>query len=437
MKNSNRQASDSSGRREFIKKSGIVLAGSSLINPATAFASSGHYQDSKLKVGLIGCGGRGTGAAAQALQAGDDVILTAMGDVFEDRLEGSLSELVKIGGERVKVDSATKFIGFDAYEKVIATGVDVVILTTPPAFRPAHLEAAVEADKHIFCEKPMAVDAPGVRKIIAAAKKAKEKNLSVVAGFTYRFGLGNRATFERINNGAIGKIKSVSTFRYGGELWYKERQPDWTDMTYQLRNWYYYNWLSGDFIVEQAVHSLDLMSWAMNDVMPTTAMGSGGRQVRTEEKYGNIYDHFSIEFSYPDGAKGYHFTRQQADTDTRNSVDIFGEKGSAEIHPGRKYEIVGAEKWQYEGEENNMYQTQHDELFASIRNGNPINDGEQMANSTFLAIWARMAGYSGKKITWDEAYNSNHSLGPQIDQYDWSLNWPMPPIAIPGKTEVI
>lgn len=171
--------------------------------------------------------------------------------------------------------------------------------------------------------------------------------------------------------------------------------------------------------------------------MPTTAMGSGGRQVRTDEKYGNIFDHFAVEFAYADGAKGYHFTRQQSDTDTRNSVDIIGEKGMAEIHPGRKYEINGPEKWQYDGEENNMYQTQHDELFASIRNGKPLNDGEHMANSTMLAIWARMAGYSGKKITWDQAFNSEKSLGPELDDYSWDLNWPNPPIAVPGKTKVL
>lgn len=436
MKNS-KYNSSASGRRDFIKKSGIVLAGSSLLYPGSAFGASATGKDNQLKVGLIGCGGRGTGAAAQALQAGNDVVLTAMGDVFENRLEGSLKELVKIGGDRVKVDSSHKFLGFDAYKKVIDSGVDVVILTTPPAFRPAHLEAAVAANKHIFCEKPMAVDAPGVRRIVAAAKKAKEKNLSVVAGFTFRFDFGNRATFERIHQGAIGTISTVSTFRYGGELWYKERQPGWTDMTYKMRNWYYYNWLSGDFIVEQAVHSLDLMSWAMKDVLPVTAMGSGGRQVRTDDKYGNIFDHFAVEFAYPDGAKGYHFARQQADTDTRNSVDIFGNEGSAEIHPGRIYKINGAEKWEYEGEENDMYQTQHDELFESIRNNKPLNYGQQMANSTMLAIWARMVGYSGKKITWEEAYNSDHNLGPKDEEYDWNLEWPTPPVAIPGKTKVL
>jgi predicted dehydrogenase len=346
MNNSTKNNPTKHGRRSFIKKSGIALIGGSLAYPSNILAAgkiSGTAE--QIKVGLIGCGGRGTGAAAQALKADPEVRLTAMGDIFEDRLEDAYAQLMKIKPDQVNVERPNRFIGFDAYQKVIDSGVDVVILTTPPAFRPDHLDAAVEADKHIFCEKPMAVDAPGVRKVMAAAKKAKEKELSVVAGFTYRFGYGNREFFNRIVNGAIGEVNAVTTFRFGGELWYKDRQPDWTQMTYQLRNWYYYNWLSGDFIVEQAVHSLDLMSWAMGDVMPVKAIGTGGRQVRTDKKYGNIYDHFAVEFDYANGAKGYHFTRQQSGTAMRNTVDIMGDKGRAMLQPGNKYEISGAENW--------------------------------------------------------------------------------------------
>ena len=426
-----------SNRRTFIKKSGIALVGSSLAYSTGAFGAISASKDTVLKVGLIGCGGRGTGAAAQALRADPNVILTAMGDVFEDRLESSYSELIKIVGDKVKVEKENKFIGFDAYQKVIASDVDVVLLTTPPAFRPDHLEAAVNAGKHIFCEKPMAVDAPGVRKVLAAAKKAKEKELALVAGLCFRYDYPNMAVMDRILKGEIGEIKAISTFRNGGEAWYKERQPDWTHMTYQMRNWYYQNWLSGDFIVEQAVHSLDLMSWAMGDVMPISATGSGGRQVRTDEKYGNIFDHFAVEFEYPNGAKGYHFTRQQAQTSHRNSVDVFGSEGSAKINIGRQYEISGKTNWSYRGEKNDMFQTEHDELFASIRNGTPINEGIRMANSTMLAIWGRMVGYTGQTITWDEAFNSEETIGPKIEEYDWNLDWPMPPIAIPGKTKLI
>jgi myo-inositol 2-dehydrogenase/D-chiro-inositol 1-dehydrogenase len=424
----------SSSRREFVKKSGVLLLGSSLTYPIGLFTKK---NESIIKVGLIGCGGRGTGAAHQALQADPNVILTAMGDVFEDRLEKAHSALLKINPDKVKVDKSNKFIGFDAYLKVLESDVDVVLLTTPPGFRPDHFVAAVHAGKHIFCEKPVAVDAPGVRKVLAAAKKAKEKNLSLVSGFCFRYDFPKRAFFDRILKGEVGDIKAITTFRNGGEAWYKERQPDWTEMTYQMRNWYYYNWLSGDFIVEQAVHSLDMMSWAMGDIVPIVATGSGGRQVRTDQKFGNIFDHFAIEFEYPNGAKGYHFTRQQAGTSTQNTVEIFGNEGTASIKVGRKYEINGKENWRYQGEKNNMYQTQHDELFASIRNGNPINNGERFANSTMLAIWARMIGYTGQKITWEEAFNSTESLGPKIDEYNWDLIWKMPPTAVPGKTKLI
>jgi myo-inositol 2-dehydrogenase/D-chiro-inositol 1-dehydrogenase len=435
--NKRKDTADTPSRRVFIKKSGIALIGSSLTYPGGAFGVTGLPKDTILKVGLIGCGGRGTGAAFQALEADPNVILTAMGDVFEDRLEGAYKALVKVKKDKVKVDKKNKFIGFDAYLKVIESDVDVVLLTTPPAFRPAQLTAAINANKHVFCEKPVAVDAPGVHKVLAATKIAKEKKLSLVSGFCFRYEFSNRATISRILRGDIGETKAITTFRHGGELWYKPRKQGWTDMTYQMRNWYYYNWLSGDFIVEQAVHSLDLMSWAMGDVMPIKATGTGGRQSRTDKKYGNVFDHFAVEFEYPNGAKGYHFTRQQTGASTKNSVEVFGDQGNAVINIGRKYEVNGKEKWKYEGEKNNMYQTEHDELFASIRSGKPINNGEWMAKSTMLAIWARMVGYTGQSITWEQAFNSSESLGPKIDEYDWDLIWEMPPIAVPGKTEFI
>ena len=415
----------------------MALVVSSLAYPKAVFGLNGLAKDSTLKIGLIGCGGRGTGAAAQAIQADPNVVLTVMGDVFEDRLEQANAALTQLHPDKVKVDKANRFVGFDAYLKVIASDVDVVLLTTPPAFRPDHLTATINAGKHVFCEKPVAVDAPGVLKVLAAGKIAKEKNLSLVSGFCFRYDYANRAIFGRVLDGEIGDVRAITTFRHGGEAWYKDRMPDWTEMTYQMRNWYYYNWLSGDFIVEQAVHSLDMMSWAMGDVMPIKATGHGGRQVRVDEKYGNIYDHFAIEYEYANGAKGYHFTRQQADTSSQNSVEVFGSEGSARIHIGRKYEISGKNRWNFEGERNDMFQTEHDELFASIRNGKPINNGEFMANSTMLAIWGRMVGYTGQAITWEQAINSTNVLGPKIEEYDWDLVWKMPPIAVPGKTKLI
>ena len=437
MKGNNIKNQGNSGRREFMKKSSMALVGGSLVYPSRLLAANNPSIDNVIKVGLIGCGGRGTGAASQALMADPNVVLTAMGDVFEDRLEGSLIELNKIKPEQIKLDDSHKFIGFNAYQQVIDSGIDVVLLTTPPAFRPDHLTAAIAAGKHVFCEKPVAVDAPGVRKVLEAAKTAKEKNLCIVSGFCFRYDSAKRALFEKILNGAVGDVKSISTFRYGWEAWYKERQPDWTDMTYKMRNWYYYNWLSGDFNVEQAVHSIDMMQWAMGDVMPVKAIGSGGRQVRTDEKYGNIYDHFSVEYEYANGAKGYHFTRQQSGTARRNSVDVFGSEGSAIVNVGRQYELKGKENWNFRGEKNNMYQTQHDELMAAIRGGRSINDGEFMANSTLLAIWGRMAGYTGQEITYEQALHSTETLGPSIEQYAWDFEWPTPPVAVPGKTEFV
>lgn len=424
-------------RRSFLKKSGLVLVGSTLAYQSGFASPLFSSVKSKLKVGLIGCGGRGTGAAAQALQADPDVIITALADVFEDRLEGAYAALVEIGGNRVKVDKKNKFIGFDAYQKLIDSGVDVVLLTTPPAFRPDHLTAAINANKHVFCEKPVAVDVPGIRKVLDAAKKAREKNLSLVSGFCFRYDLPSRATFGRILNGDLGDIRTVSTFRNGAGNWSNPRQPGWTDLTYKMRNWHYHSWLSGDFIAEQAVHSLDLMSWAMGGKMPVSATGTGGRQVRVDEIFGNIYDHFAIEFEYANGAKGYHFCRQQEGTSHRNSVDVLGSDGNAIINVGSKYEITGKNKWLYDGEKNNMYQTQHNEMFAGIRSGNPINQGEEMANSTMLAIWGRMVAYSGQTLTLDQAMKSNVTLGPKIEDYHWDLKWEDRPVALPGITKVI
>ena len=422
-------------RRSFLKNSGITLIGSTLAYHTGIAAPLGNRKNPTLRVGLIGCGGRGTGAALEALRADPDTVLTAMGDVFEDRLNESYQELMKEAKDKVKVNNQNKFVGFDAFLKVIQSGVDVVLLTTPPAFRPDHLVAAIDAGKHVFCEKPVAVDAPGVRKVLAAAKKAREKRLSLVSGFCLRYDLANRAVFGKVLNGDIGDIKAVSTFRNGGELWYKPRQQNWSNMTNQMRNWYYYNWLSGDFIVEMTVHSLDMMSWAMGDKMPVRATGTGGRQVRIDDKYGNIYDHFAVEFEYEKGVKGFHFARQQEKTSSRNSVEILGTDGSALINVGRNQEITGKDPWKYSGPKNDMYQTEHDELFASIRNDKPMNDGEWMANSTMIAILGRMVAYTGQTLTWEQALNSKEALGPGTGDYTWDLNWNGPPVAKPGITQ--
>ncbi len=421
-------------RRTFIKTTGAATIYSAaalnmgFVNPLFSGAKE------TLKVGLVGCGGRGTGAASQAISADPDTVLYAMADIFEDRLNSSLEILKKTHGKKVQVDKERQFIGFDAFQKLIDSGVDVVVLACPPGFRPDHLTAAIDAGKHVFYEKPVAVDAPGVRKVLAAAKKAKEKNLSMVSGFCFRYDLPKQALYGKVLAGEIGEIKAISTTRNGGELWYKERQPDWNDMQYHMRNWYYYNWLSGDFLVEMFVHSLDMMTWAMGEKMPLTATGTGGRQWRTDKKYGNIYDHFALEYEYDNGVKGYAFTRQQNGGSSKNAVEIMGTDGNA-LFEGGRHEITGKNPWRYRGEENDMYQSEHDALFNSIREGKGINDGELSANSTLFGVMSRMAAYSGQTITWEEAMNSTKVLGP--DTYNWDLEYKGPEIAIPGVTKVL
>ena len=434
----NEKASSTSttNRRVFLKSTGAaVLGGAATLNLGLSSETFGSSSNT-LRVGLVGCGGRGTGAASQALHADPDVILTAMGDAFRDRLDESHGNLTKISPDKVKVDEERKFVGFDAYRQVIDSDVDVVILATPPGFRPDHLTAAVAAGKHVFCEKPVAVDAPGVRKVIEAAKQAKEKNLSLLSGFTYRFDNPRRALFARVLDGEIGEVRTVSSTRNGGTLWYKPRQAEWSDMEYQLRNWYYYNWLSGDFIVEMIVHSMDMMSWALGDQVPLRATGTGGRQARTDEKWGNIYDHFAVEYEFNDEVRGFNLCRQQNGGSMRNTVEIAGTEGNAYVRDGG-CQITGKNPWRYQGEQNDPYQTQHDELFAAIRQNQPINHGDFMANSTMIAILGRMVGYSGQTITWEEAMNSGQSLGPAADDYHWDLSWPGPAVAVPGVTKVL
>jgi predicted dehydrogenase len=428
------ETNNKTGRRSFLQKTGTALLSAPFIMDLSHRRHP--LKNDTLKIGLIGCGGRGSGAALQALQADPDTLLTAMGDVFSGQIDNALKELSAEMPDRVKVSKENQFIGFDAYKKVIESGVDVVLLATPPAFRPEHFAEAVNAGKHVFCEKPVAIDAPGVRKIIEYAKKAKEKNLAVVSGFCYRYDLAKRALYEKIAQGQIGDVISVSTTRNGGQLWNKPKLPEWTDMEYRLKNWLYYNWLSGDFICEMMVHSLDLMSWAMGDRLPLKATGTGGRQVRVEEIYGNIYDHMAIEFEYPNGVKGYHFSRQQEGCSTTNNVNIAGSLGNGYIENWpADHHITGKNKWSYSGKTNNMYETQHEELFASIRKGKPLNDGVRMANSSMLGVLSRMVAYTGQTITWEDAMKSNEVLGPPMDQYSRDLKWKSEEIAKPGITK--
>ncbi len=418
-----------SNRRDFLKTSALLAGTSSLAVPMVHAASS-----EVLKVGLIGCGGRGTGAASQALRADRNVQLTAMGDAFADRLQDSLATLKKDReiAAKIAVKDDHCYVGFEAYKQVLASGVDVVLLATPPHFRPLHLQAAVAAKKHCFVEKPVAVDAPGVRSVLASCEQAKKHGLSIVSGLCLRYDPGFRETVKRIHDGALGEILTLQANDLRGRIWVKERKPGWTDMEWQMRNWYYFTWLSGDFNVEQHVHYLDVCAWLMKNEYPARAVGLGGRQVRTEPKYGQIFDHHSVVYEFANGVKFFSHCRQQQGCKGDMAAYVAGTKATAVVAERELSISSGKKKWKYGGREGDMYQLEHDELFASIRAGKPINNGTYMSYSTLLAIMGRMATYTGQVITWDMALNSREDLSPS--HYDWAAPPPVAQVAMPGVT---
>ena len=345
----------------------------------------------------------------------------------------------KQAGDKVAVQPDHCFVGLDAGDKLIQSGVDVVLLCEPPHFRPMHLKAAIEAGKHVFAEKPVAVDAPGVRSVLATAEEAKKKNLNLVVGLCWRYDYGVRETMKRILDGAIGDIHAIQETYLAGPVWERPRQPDWTEMVFQLRNWYYFTWLSGDFNVEQHVHSLDKAAWAMHDEPPVRAWGMGGRQVRVEPKFGNIFDHHAVVYEYQNGVHVYSYCRQIPGCYSDVSDQFIGTKGRANI---LQHKIEGENPWHYTGPKPNMYDVEHQELFAAIRSGKTINNGEYLARSTMLAILGRMVNYTGQALTWEQAINSQQSLAPA--KYAFDAAPPILPdkdgkypIAVPGETKFV
>ncbi len=420
--------SEPTSRRDFLKASAATAAAVSLASVPLVHAQGNDM----IKVGLIGCGGRGSGAARNILQTGPNIKLWAMGDTFPDRLTSSYNQLHNTPTcvNRLDCPPERRFVGFNAYQHVINSGVQVVILATPPHFRPMHLEAAINANKHVFAEKPIAVDGPGVRRVLAACQLAQQRNLSVVSGLCWRYHAAMRETFRRIHDNQIGDITVLQCNYLTGTLWNHLRQPGWSDMEFQIRNWLYFTWLSGDFNVEQHVHSLDKMAWAMRDHYPTKCYGMGGRQVRTGPEFGHIYDHMSCVYEYPNGTKVFSFCRQMADCYQEVKDYVIGTNGRADL---MRYEILGANAWRYppaQASQADMYQQEMNELVASIRNNQPINNGQYMAKSSLMGIMGRMACYTGQEITWQDALNSNESLSPP--QYVWGP-LPTPPVAMPGS----
>lgn len=386
-----------------------------------------------IKIGLVGCGGRGSGAANNALRADKEVLLHAMGDMFPSQLENSLNIFKKDPELAAKLNvGERKFTGINAFKQVIDSGVDVVLLCTPPHFRPAQIRYAVDKGKHIFAEKPVAVDAPGVRSVLQSCREAKEKNLAVVSGLCWRYHNGKRETMARIHDGQIGDIVAMHTNYLVGGLWHKKREPAWSEMEWQIRNWLYFTWLSGDHIVEQHIHSLDKTLWAMKDEHPVSAFGLGGRQVRVAPDFGHIFDHHAVVFEFKNGVKVFSYTRQQDGCFNEVNDFIMGTEGTCDV---MKHQIKGKKPWGLKGRsQDDMYQNEHNELFASIRAGKPINDGEWMSRSTLMAIMGRMANYTGKLVTWDMAFNSKEDLTPPSYEFG---QYPVPAVAKPGVTKFI
>ena len=425
-------------RRDFLKTSTGLAVGGALAGTLAVPRAVHAGVSETIKVGLIGCGGRGTGAAQNALHASPNNVLVAVGDAFADFAQSSLDKLRRFPEckDQVKVEPSHVFSGFDAYKQVIDSGVDVVLLAEPPHFRPQHLAYAVEKGKHAFVEKPIAVDAPGVRSVIETCAKAEAKGLAIVSGLCWRYHPAVQETVRRIiEDKAIGDIVAIESCYNTGTLWHRGDKPEWSRMEYQIRNWLYFTWLSGDHINEQAIHSLDKTGWLQGDEHPVRAFGTGGRQQRTGREFGDIYDHHAVFYEYPSGVRVNFMCRQQQNCDSYVDEIVRGTKGQARILAN---EIEGENSWHFDqkaAEKIDMYDLEHVALFNSIREGKPINNGHYMANSTMLAIMGRMCTYTGQALTWDECFNSQERLGPK--EYGWHDDVPEGKVAIPGKTKLV
>jgi predicted dehydrogenase len=420
-------------RRDFVKSSAALsLAALSSAGASRVFAAGSD----KLRVGLIGCGDRGTGAAENCVRSSGGVEIVAMADLFRDKLDKSLGKLSRKVDDKVTVTDDTCFVGFDAYKKVLARDdVDVVLLTTPPGFRPEHLKAAVEAGKHVFMEKPAAVDPVGVRSVIAASELAKEKGLSIVAGTQQRRLHQYLEVIKRVHDGQIGEIVGGQCYwNWGEQNWhFAKRRAEWSDMEWQVRCWPYFTWLSGDHIVEQHLHNLDIINWAIGSV-PVKCLGMGGRQARTGPEYGNIYDHFAVEYEYPGGVRVMSMCSQINGTTDRVSERVVGTKGSTYTTRSIGY-IEGENAFKYDGPRRSGTVAEHADLVKSIRDGKPVNEGRQVAESTLTVIMGRMSAYTGRELKWDWVMNKS-KLDLTPPKYEMG-DLPVPTVAIPGKTELI
>ncbi len=388
----------------------------------------------KIRVGLIGCGGRGRGAMLDCITADKGIEVVALGDLFRDRVNEVRGLLQEKAADRSKVTDATCFDGLDNYKQVLGSNIDLVILATPPGFRPMHFEAAIQAGKHVFMEKPVAVDPVGVRKVIAASEIAAKRGLGVVSGTQRRHQKHYIEAMKRVHRGDIGEIVSAQCYWNQGGLWVRQREPGWTDMEWMCRNWLYFSWLSGDHICEQHIHNLDVVNWALQ-ATPVKCVGMGGRAARTAPEYGNIWDHFAVEFEYPNGVRTLSMCRQTEKASDRVAERIVGTRGVLRID-SQTAEITGSKPWKYEDSNPpNPYVEEHRDMIASLRSGHPLNEGVRVAESTLTAIMGRMSAYTGRELSWKWVRESSKlDLSPA--EYTMGAV-PVPPAPIPGQTELV
>ncbi|HUW18756.1 MAG TPA: Gfo/Idh/MocA family oxidoreductase [Sedimentisphaerales bacterium] len=418
-------------RRDFMRTSTAAGMATLLSGTGRLFAAGSD----KVRVGLVGCGGRGSHDAVKCVNSCENVEITAMGDLFKDRLEKCLAGLREKLGEKVNVTEDTCFVGFDACEKVLACDIELVMLTEPPHFRPRHLRAAIEAGRHVFVEKPVAVDPVGVRAVIETSELAARKKLTIVAGTQMRRIAHIVELMKRIHAGHIGEILAGQVVRIENGMmdWGQPAQPDWSDMELQIRRWMFYNWLSGDFIVEQQIHNLDLINWAL-DAHPVQCLGMGGRQARTAPEYGNVYDHFAVEYEYPNGVRIQYMGGQIDGCTFRNDQHLVGTKGSAYFDFGNAI-IEGRNPFKYDQPIPDPCIAQHADQIKAIREGTPLNEGRRVAESTLTAIMGRMSAYTGRALKWDWVMNAS-KLDLRPPKYEFG-DLPVAPVAVPGKTELI
>jgi predicted dehydrogenase len=432
------QTSPRATRRTFLQGSALASVGGALALGVPNIVT-GAPDNRKLKIGLVGCGGRGTGAAKNALDSDPNIELTALADALPDRVERTLKLLGKEYGTRVNVPKSRQFVGLDAYQKLLDSGVDVVLLATPPAFRPSHMRAAVEAGKHVFAEKSFATDGTAQRSMMATVELAKKKGLAIRSGLCFRFHPPHQEAFRRVHDGAIGDVLSIYVVRIGGswgrygllEATAGRRLKGQSDLEWQLRNWYNFFWLSGGYMMDLGLHQIDEIAWIQRDVPPVRCVASGGRQI---PEYGNVYDHYDATYEYANGVLAVFKIRGWSGCHNEFRVEVVGSKGRCTL-TWSAATITGATNWKYAGRPRAMHQIEHEELFKALRAGNPPNDGDSMLKSNLMALMGRESAHTGQEVTWDMAMKSRQCLMPA--QLDWNSKLEVATVPIPGITKFI